>query len=60
MSLLGLMGELQMDEGILKYQKHIHMVVESSLGSFCKKNNNNIETKKQKGKFKARRKKNKW
>ena len=60
MSLLGLVGELQMVEWILKYRKHIHMVVKSSLGSFCKKNNNNIETKKQKGKFKARRKKNKW
>ena len=49
-----------MDEGILKYQKHIHMVVESSLGSFCKKKKNNIETTNQKGKFKVRRKKNKW
>ena len=59
MSLIELMRELQMVEGILKDQKGIHMVVKGSSSSSSQKNKNTIESTKQKGKFKGKGKKKK-
>ena len=59
MSLLELMRELQMVEGILKDQKGIHMGVKHSSGSSNQKKKNTMKSTKQKGKFKGKEKKKK-
>ena len=48
MSLPKLMRELQMAEGILKYQKSIHMEMKGSLSSFIQKKKNTMKSTKKK------------
>ena len=60
MSLPKLMRELQMAEGILKYQKSIHMEMKGSLSSFIQKKKNTMtSTKKKRFKGKEKKKKSK-
>ena len=48
MSLPKLMRELPMAEGILKYQKGIHMEMKGSLSSFIQKKKNTMKSTKKK------------
>ena len=60
MNLSKLMRELQMAEGILEYQKGIHMEMKGSLSSFIQKKKNTMtSTKKKKKRFKGKEKKKK-
>ena len=58
MSLPKLMRELPMAEGILKYQKGIHMEMKGSLSSFIQKKKNTMKSTKKK-RFKGKEKKKK-
>ena len=60
MNLSKLMRELQMAEGILEYQKGIHMEMKGSLSSFIQKKKNTMtSTKKKRFKGKEKKKKSK-
>ena len=59
MNLSKLMRELQMAEGILEYQKGIHMEMKGSLSSFIQKKKNTMKSTKKKKKFKGKEKKKK-
>ena len=58
MNLSKLMRELQMAEGILEYQKGIHMEMKGSLSSFIQKKKNTMKSTKKK-RFKGKEKKKK-